>query len=256
MVWIQPRRPTSWSSAVGRPFERRSVITLRRAEHRRHVRNGVQDTWMAFDPENAADPLGRGFRSLESFNEETPLPAMTLLPHTKRDIEIVTYVREGALVDHVRERKLGLLNAGEFQRTSACREIHQRIINESLLNPAKVFQGCIASNGEGFKPGVEHKRFPVADREGVLLVIASPDGRNGSPRIQQDVQIYSSVLLAGHHPIHALGMGRGAWLHVIQGRVLLRDHHLGTGDAAGLEGERAVSFTAQRPSEIILFDLG
>jgi redox-sensitive bicupin YhaK (pirin superfamily) len=210
---------------------------------------------MAFDPENAADPFRRGFRTLESFNEETPLSAMSLHPHTQDDIEIVTYVREGALVDQDRSGKLGLLDAGEFQRTSACQEIRHRVINGSFMNPAKVFQSCITPDGGGLKPGVEQKRFPVADREGVLLLIASPDGRNGSLRIQQDVQIYSSVLLVGQHPIHALGEGRAAWLHVIKGRVLLREHCLGTGDAAGLEDEAAVSFTAQIPSEVLLFDL-
>jgi redox-sensitive bicupin YhaK (pirin superfamily) len=232
-----------------------SMISVRRAEKRRHVRNGTQDTWLTFDPDNAADPFRHGFRTLEALNEEIPISEMSLHPHTGEDIEIVTYVREGALVHQDGARRLGRLRAGEFQRTSACRTIRHRVINGSLLNPAHVFQSCITPDGNEFEPGTEQKRFPVADRKGVLRLVASPDGRSGSLRIHQDVEMYSSILLVGHHLIHELSPGRAAWLHVVKGRVALQDHFLGTGDAAAVEDETAVSFTAQVPSEILLFNL-
>jgi redox-sensitive bicupin YhaK (pirin superfamily) len=231
------------------------MITVRRSEARRHITNGSQDSWLTFNPENEADPLRWGFRTLEALNEEAPTSEMSLNPHAEEDLEIVTYVREGALVHQESGGTLSSLKAGEFQRTSACRKVRHRVINGSLLNPAHVFQSCITPDGNEFEPGAEQMRFPVADRKGVLRLVASPDGRSGSLRIHQDVEMYSSILLVGHHLIHELSQGRAAWLHVVKGRVALQDHFLGTGDAAGLEGERAVSFTAQVPSEILLFDL-
>lgn len=236
------------------------MITVRRSGTRRHVRSGTQDTWLTFDPEDLADRFRNGFRTLEALNEETPVSEMNLHPHPQ-DVEIVTYVREGTLVHQDRGGELSRLGAGEFQRTSARRRIRHRVINGSLLNPAHVFQSCITPDGSELEPGTEQKRFPVVDREGVLRLIASPDGRAGSLSIQQDLRMYSSILLIGHHLIHELNPGRAAWLHVVKGRVLLKgrdllgDQHLATGDAAAVENERAVSFTAEVPSEILLFDL-
>lgn len=210
---------------------------------------------MTFDPENEADPFRKGFRTLEALNEETPLPEMSLHPPSEGDMEVVTYVRDGALVHQGEAGIPGRLEAGEFQRTSTSRLIRHRVINGSLLSPAHVFQSWITPDGEDLEPGSERKRFPVADRKGVLRLVVSPDGSNGSLRIQQDLRMYSSILLPGHHLVLELGRGRGAWLHLVKGRILLQDHFLGTGDAACLEDEMAVSFTAQIPSEVLLFDL-
>jgi hypothetical protein len=167
----------------------------------------------------------------------------------------VTYVREGILINQDWSGGLGRIGAGEFQRTSTTQKYRHRVINGSFLNPAHVFQSCITPDGTEFEPGTEQKRFPVADRQGFLRIVASPDGRSGSLRIHQDVQMYSSVLLVGCHLIHDLAPGRGAWLHIVKGRVALQEHFLGTGDAVGMENEEAVSFMAQIPSEILLFNL-
>jgi redox-sensitive bicupin YhaK (pirin superfamily) len=95
----------------------------------------------------------------------------------------------------------------------------------------------------------------LAERRGVLRLILSPDGRNQSLRLRQNARVYSSILESGHHVIHELGAGRGAWLHVVSGRIQLIDHVLGTGDGASLVDEAAVSLTAKEASEILLFDL-
>ena len=231
------------------------MITVRRSSARRHVRSDTQDTWLTFDPENGADPFSRGFRTLEALNEETPISEMNLHPHTENDIEIVTYVKEGSLVQQDKAGNLDRLKAGEFQRTSAARKLRLRVINGSLLNPAHVFQSSITPDGPDLEPGTERRRFPVADRKGTLRLVASEDGKNGSLRIQQDIRMYSSILLTGQLLVHELGKGRGAWLHVVKGRVHLQEHFLGTGDAAALEDEKAVSFMAKVPSEILLFDM-
>ena len=219
------------------------------------MRSETQDTLLSFDPDNQADPFRHGFRTLEALNEETPISEMTLHPHSSEDLEIVTYVREGALINQDQAGALSRLDAGEFRRTGANQNFRHRVINGSLLNPAHVFQSCITPDGSEFVPGTEQKRFPVADRKGVLRLVASSDGRKGSLRIHQDVEMYSSILLEGHHLIHELAHGRAAWLHIVKGRVAFQEHFLGTGDAVGMDDERAVSFTAQVPSEVLLFNL-
>ncbi len=210
---------------------------------------------MTFDPENGSEPLRRGFHALKSLNEENLSPEMGLYPHSPDDAEIVTYVREGSLVHQNGSGRLGHLGAGEFQHTSARHGISHRALNDSLIHTAHVFQSCITPGGVESRRIQEQKRFPIADREGVLRLVVSPDGREESLRIHQDVRMYSSVLLDGHHLIHELGAGRGAWLQIVKGSILLRGHDLRAGDGAALDDEASVSFTAQEPAEILLFDL-
>lgn len=231
------------------------MITLRRSEDRRHVRSGVHDTWMTFDPDNVVDPLRRGFHALETLNEENLAPEMGPFPHGHGDIETVTYVREGTLIHQDGSGRLGHLGAGEFQRTSDRGGIRHRALNGSLTETAHVFRSCITQRAVDTGPDQEQKRFPTADREGVLRLVVSPDGRETSLRIHQDVRVYSSVLLSGHHLIHEMAEGRGAWLHVVRGKVSLRGHELRAGDGAAVDGEAAVAFTAREPAEVLLFDL-
>lgn len=231
------------------------MITLRRSEERRRLKRGNHDIWMTFDPGNPSDPLRRGFHALESLNEENLGPEMGLYAHPQDDAEIITYVREGSLIHQDAGGGLGRLGPGEFQRTSAGRGIRHRAVNGSLIDCAHVFQFCITPKGIGLQPAQEQRRFPIADREGVLRVVVSPDGGHQSLPIDQNVRLYSSILLLGHHLIHELGSGRGAWLHVVKGRVMFRDHDLHAGDGAALENESALSFTARGSAEVLLFDL-
>lgn len=231
------------------------MITLLKSEDRRHVKSGVHDTWMSFDPGNGVIPLRGGFHALTSLNEENPAPEMGLFPLFQDDAEVITYVREGSLVHQDGAGRLGHLGSGEFQRTRARHGIQHRALNDSLIYTAHVFQSGLSPGGEDPGAVQEQRRFSIADREGILRLVVSPDGRDTSLRINQDVRIYSSVLLGGHHLIHELGSGRGAWLQIVKGRILLRGHDLRAGDGAALDGEDSVSFTAREPAEILLFDL-
>ena len=231
------------------------MITLRRSDQRRHIKSASQDTWLTFDPESHVDPMRHGFHALESLNEEHPAPEMGLLNHRQGDIEIITYVRTGTLIQQKNPGRMGRIQAGEFQHTRAGGGVEHRSLNASLVETANVFQSCITLDRPDLKPLQQLKHYPLSDREGILKLVVSPDGGEKSLRIHPDVRMYSSVLLLGHHLIHELDKGRGAWLHVVKGRIQLRDYYLGTGDGAALDHEAVVSFTAQQPSEIILFDL-
>lgn len=231
------------------------MITLRRAEDRLHVRNRDRDTWMAFDPGRSLDPFRRGFHALESFNEEQLAPDLALVPPDHEDVELVTYVLEGSLLLRDGEGRRGRLETGEFRRSSAGGADRRLIRNASATRSAQVFQAGVSAGeveGDAFSA---QRRFPAADREGVLRAVVAPDGRGGALACREDVRVYSSILLMGQHVVHEVAEGRGAWLQVLRGRVQLWDHELGAGDGAALEGEAAVAVTGRGPAEILLFDL-
>jgi len=231
------------------------MIRILTSGQRHHVRDAGRETWMAIDPRNPGDPRLEGIRPLESLNEEDFAPGSSLLLHPEKDLEILTYVCRGALIQEDHSGSTSVLEAGECGRSQAPRGTTHRVFNGSLSEQARAFQCAIASDSGGSRPRAEKKRFPLADRKGVLRLIASPDGRNDSLRLREDIRVFSSLLDTGHHLIHELTAGRKALLQVVAGRILLVDQPLLAGDGASLAGEAAVSLTAQGPSEILLFDL-
>jgi quercetin 2,3-dioxygenase len=232
------------------------MITLRRAEERHHDRRHRQDVWRTFYPEDRADGLADGFGTLEILNEDRLPPGADLPPHPHHDAEILTYVREGALAHEDSRGRSGVIQAGEFQCRTALTGIRHSETNASRIDWAHVFQIWLQPSETGLEPSHEQKRFCVAERRGVLRVVASPDGRRGSLRIHQAALVYSAMLDPGQHVVHELSEGSRAWLHVVQGEVMLGDVVLATGDGIGVTAERAVSFTAREGTEILLVDLG
>ena len=242
----------------GGTFAKRSdpMITLRRAEERHHDRHRKEDVWSTFHPRGPGDARADRFGHLESLSESR-LPSGAIAsrdPH--HDAEIVTYVREGALAYEDAPGSSGVIQAGEFQGTTAGRGIRRSETNASRSDGAHVFQLLLGSAEPGLVPGHELKRFTVAERRGRLCVVASPDARRGSLRIHQDALVCSAVLEPGQHVIHELSPGRTAWLHCVEGEVTLGDNVLTTGDGAGVTAERSVSLTAREETEILFVDLG
>ncbi len=119
-----------------------------------------------------------------------------------------------------------------------------------------VFQSGFTPGAGVLEPGAKKKLFTLAERKGILKLIASPDGKESSLKLHQDVEMYSTLIHKGNHMIHEMKPGRRAWLHVVKGCIELNDLKLQTGDGAGFSEEIVVSFTAQEPTEILLFDLG
>jgi len=210
---------------------------------------------MSFDQGNVEAPFNRGFRALDLLNEVRLLPGTNLDLEPQGNRENVTFVREGSLVVHHRPRKDEFLGPGFWQRADSHRVTETGDTFESELQGAQIFMSSLTPDRPGGKPACERKHYPYSDRRGSLRLIASPDGSQASLRLQEDVRIYSSVLDRGRHVVHELRPGRGGWLHVVAGRILLVDQVLEAGDGASLDDELAVSFTAQEASEILLFDL-
>lgn len=228
---------------------------LRRAKERRHERSGKQEVWLTFDAQADAAPLAQGFNSLQVLNECRLPPGRGSPPHPHRDVEIITYVVEGALAYDDSLGRSDVLNAGEFRRMTAGRGVSCTETNPSRTEWARVFQLWLRSRDAGLQPGHEQKRFSAAERRGRLCLIASPDARLGSLHLCEDALVYSALLERGHHIVHDLALGRAAWIQLVAGQVTLGDTVLFAGDGAGVSGERPVSFTAREETEILLVDL-
>ncbi len=221
------------------------MITLCRSADRHHVRREKRDVWSTFHP-RAAD----GFESLVELNEALIPPGASIPSLPFRDAEVITYVFEGALAYKGSPGGSGVTYAGEFQRMSALRRHSER--NPSRSAWARVFQISMHSAEGELQPGRETKRFSIAQRRRELCVIASPDGRDGSLRIQSDAHIHSAILDSGRHLAHELAPESGAWLHVVTGEVQMGDDVLTTGDGAGIEAEHAISLIAHDDSEVLI----
>ena len=232
------------------------MITLRRAGERRHDRRRDQQVWLTFDAQDRTDPLADGFGALAGLDEDRLSPGAELPRRTRRDAEIITYVCRGGLACDGSLGRSGVLQAGEFQRTTPGRDVRQGETNASRTDWAHVFRLWLRPAEAGLEPGREQKRFSTAERRGGLCVVASPDARRGSLRLHQDALLYSALLDPGKHVVHELRDGRSAWLHLVEGEITLGDVILFSGDGAGLTAERAVSLTAREETEILLVDLG
>jgi redox-sensitive bicupin YhaK (pirin superfamily) len=231
------------------------MITLRRAQERRHDRRRKREVWLTFFPQDRADPLPDGFGALENLSEDHLPPGAGVPSRRHHHAEVVTYARNGALAYEDSRGRVGVILAGEFQCMTTSPAISHREANASTTDWAHVFRIFLRPWEVGLDGAREQKRFTAAQRRNVLCVVASPDGRRGSLRIHQDASIYSSMLDAGQHVVHQLLQGRSAWLHLVQGEVTFGDSVLATGDAAGVTAERAVSLTAREETEILLLDL-
>jgi len=196
-----------------------------------------------------------GFRSLRVINEDWVAPGEGFPTHPHRDMEIITYVLEGAL-EHKDSLGTGsVILPGDGQRMSAGTGIRHSEFNHSQSDPVHLLQIWILPDKQGHKPGYEQKSFPAAEKQGKLRVIASPDGRDGSVTIHQDAKLFVSLLAPGQEVKHELGAGRSAWLQVAKGGVELNGQSLRQGDGVAITEESKLSIKGVEDAEVLLFDL-
>jgi redox-sensitive bicupin YhaK (pirin superfamily) len=231
------------------------MIIVRKSTERRQIESVGHKTWMTFDWENKADPLQNGFGVLKILNEEILSPGTGFILHTNKDMVIITYLREGMIIFKGPLEDADLLWSKEFHQVNFTPETEKYVFNPSRSEDAHIIQSGFTPSDGFLKPDGVKKLFTHAERQGILKLIASADGRGGSLTIQQDVQMYSAFIHKGNHMIHELEPGRNAWLHVVNGGILMNDLSLQSGDGVGISNEISVSFTAQMPTEILLFDL-
>ena len=232
------------------------MITLRRANKRHLDQYRKQEVRFTFDPQEEANTNDGCFGALENLSENRLPPAGVSVARPSRETEIITYIYRGALSQENSTGPPGMIRAGEFQRMTTGRGIHDRETNASRTDWAHFFRISLRPSEAGPDRAPGQMRSAEAERRNVLCVVASPDGRQGSLRIRQDALVCSSVLDPGHHLVHQLLPGRCAWLHVIRGEATSQDIILSRGDGVGVTTERSVSLTARESTEILLIDLG
>ncbi len=231
------------------------AIVVRRASERGHADHGWLDTWHTFSFADYYDPRFMGFRGLRVINEDVVAPGTGFPTHGHRDMEILTYVLEGALEHRDSLGTGSVIRPGEVQRMSAGTGVRHSEANPSATAPVHLLQIWIEPAVAGITPGYEQKAFGDAERRGRLRLVASPDGADGSLTIHQDARLYATLLGPGQEVVHALAPGRHAWVQVARGALALADRRLGAGDGAAISGEPAVTLAAAEDAEALLFDL-
>jgi redox-sensitive bicupin YhaK (pirin superfamily) len=231
------------------------MFTPRRASERQHCQRRTQEDWLTFDPQSRTDPLAHGFGPLELLNEIRIAPGTPILRKAHHDVDILTYIYQGALSYSDSTSQRGRLQAGEFHRVTLGQSPAHSNMSVSPTGWVHVYELWLHPSTTDLPSEEAQRRFSMAERRGRLCVVASPDARQGSLRIREDALIYSAVLAPGQHMARELHSGRSAWLHVVRGAIAVSDLVLTAGDGAGVSEERSLSFVAQERSEILLVDL-
>jgi hypothetical protein len=231
------------------------MITVRPGSERGHFDHGWLDTYHTFSFASYHDPRHMGFRSLRVINEDRVKPAEGFGTHAHRDMEILTWVLEGALEHKDSMGNGSIIRPGDIQRMSAGTGVTHSEFNPSREEPVHLLQIWLLPRVRGLEPGYEEKRFPPEERRGGLRLIAARDGRDGAVTIHQDADLWTALLEPGESARHALEPGRYAWLHVARGAVTANGVPLGAGDGAAVSGEEALEVVASSSAEILLFDL-
>ena len=232
------------------------MISIRRSQERGGADHGWLNTRHTFSFDTYYDPRHMHFRALRVINEDVVQPGAGFPTHPHRDMEIITYVLEGALEHKDSLGNGSIIHPGDGQRMSAGTGILHGEFNASKTEPVHLLQIWIMPESKGITPGYEQKAFPEAEKRGRLKLIAARGGENGAVTVHQDVSLYVSLLDKGQKVEHALAPGRHAWLQVARGSVQLNGSRLEQGDGANVSDEQKLAITGKQDgSEILLFDL-
>ncbi len=230
------------------------MITLRPSSDRGHANHGWLDSYHTFSFANYYDPNHMGFRALRVINEDQVQPGRGFGTHSHRDMEIITYVLEGA-VEHKDSLGNGaVITPGEVQRMSAGTGIMHSEFNPSQTQPVHFLQIWIVPDRQGLQPSYEQRAFGE-ERQGKLRLIAAKDGRDGAVTIHQDADLYSAVLQPGEQVSHQLQPNRYGWLQVARGAASLNGYDLKAGDGVAVSDAELLTISTDTEAEILLFDL-
>ena len=229
--------------------------TIRRASERGHANHGWLDSYHTFSFADYHDPAQMGFRSLRVLNEDRVAPGAGFPTHPHRDMEIFSYIVGGTL-EHKDSMGNGRqLKPGQIQLMSAGSGVTHSEFNPSRGEPAHFLQIWIKPRAQGLTPSyTEWHPLPEIDHAAMVLVI-SPDGRDGSATIHQDAAVWRVRLKAGETVSHEVAAGRGLWLQLIAGKVQANGSPLDAGDAASTVSAGRFEITAAEDAEALLFDL-
>jgi redox-sensitive bicupin YhaK (pirin superfamily) len=231
------------------------MIQIRPARERGHANFGWLDSFHTFSFGRYYDPDQMGISNLRVINDDTVAGRAGFDTHGHSDMEIISYVLEGALVHRDSMGNGTVIRPGEVQRMSAGTGVEHSEFNDSQDAPVHFLQIWLQPNRLGAEPGYEQKAFPYAGRQGRLQLIVSPDGRDGSLRSNQDALLYSGVLAAGQAAGHRLAGDRPGYVHLARGAATLNGQPLQAGDGARIGAGTRIDVQGLDNAEVLLFDL-
>jgi redox-sensitive bicupin YhaK (pirin superfamily) len=233
------------------------VITIRKSEERGHADHGWLNSHHTFSFSNYHDPKHMGFRSLRVINEDRVAPGRGFGAHAHRDMEILSYVLDGALAHKDSMGHEEILGPNEVQRMSAGSGVVHSEFNASKTEPVHFLQVWIEPATTGTPSSYEQFKFDPEEKKGKLKLIASQQGGDGVAKINQDAKILVSEVEGKSEISYPLGADRHAWLHVIRGSITVNGSQLNGGDAASFSDENNLEIqgSESEPAEILLFDL-
>jgi redox-sensitive bicupin YhaK (pirin superfamily) len=232
------------------------MLTLRKANERGHADHGWLNTHHTFSFADYHDPAHMGFGPLRVINDDTVAAGAGFPPHAHRDMEIISYVIAGALEHRDNMGNGSVIRPGDVQRMSAGRGVVHSEFNASKEQPVHFLQIWIVPRRTGLEAGYEQKAFSEAEKRGRLRLVASPEGADGSLRIEQDVRMFAAVLDGGGAVRHSIDAGRKGWLHVVEGSADLNGQSLATGDGVAITGAEQLTLRSGDRAELLLFDMG
>ena len=231
------------------------MLELRKAADRGYADHGWLKSFHSFSFADYQDPEHMGFGALRVINEDRIQPGTGFGTHGHRDMEIISYVLEGALAHKDSMGNGSSIVPGDVQRMSAGRGVQHSEHNDARDEVTHFLQIWIEPNVNGIEPSYEQEHFDAASKRGALRLVASPDGREGSVRIHQDAYLYVALLGAADRVGHAIAVGRRAYVDVARGRVTVNGKPLQAGDALKAGGVHAITIEKAEGAEVLLFDL-
>ena len=227
---------------------------IRRSDERGHANHGWLDSFHSFSFADYYDPAHMGFGALRVINEDRIQPGAGFGTHGHRDMEILSYVLEGALAHKDSMGNGSSIVPGDVQRMSAGTGVMHSEFNHAKDGVTHFLQIWIEPAARGIPPSYEQKRFEPAEKRGRLRVIASPDARDGSVTIHQDAVVYAGLLEGAERAELALARGRKAYVHVARGKVVANGEALAAGDALKTDAANLV-LEQGKDAEVLVFDL-
>jgi quercetin 2,3-dioxygenase len=231
------------------------MITLRKATDRGHADHGWLDSHHTFSFADYHDPKHMGFRALRVINDDRVEGGKGFGSHPHRDMEIISYVLEGALAHKDSMGTGAVIVPGDVQRMSAGTGVVHSEFNASKADEVHFLQIWIVPDKQGIAPGYEQKTFSDADKRGKLRLVASPDAADGSITIHANARVYAGVFGKDDHATLAIPAGRHAWVHVAQGAARVNGQAMTAGDGLAVTGEPAITIDGGDEGEVLVFDL-
>lgn len=232
------------------------MLTLRKSEDRGQADHGWLQSRFSFSFAEYHDPAHIHFGPLRVINDDYIAPGQGFGTHGHKDMEIVTYVLEGAVAHKDSLGNAGNIVPGEVQRMSAGRGIMHSEFNPNADQRTHLLQIWIIPDRTGGAASYEQKAYDASEKRGKLRLVASPDGADGSVTIQQNARMYAGLFDGAEGATHTLAAGRQAYVHVARGAVTVNGVALKEGDAAKIENESSVRIENGEQAEVLLFDLG